>query len=704
MKRLLLIVCCLAPRLAWATTTTLGDCAQATVQAAVNAATAGDTLICPTDTETWASKVTISKSLTILGGGGSGCTLDSGGIPTACQSDITQGFSGDSLFFFNLLRTDTVSIGYFTLRLQHTGSSNGMIDFNVNAAQGYPLPGARAHHILMEGDPTDGSSTCGGRFIVFGGIYGLVDHVRMNSLTSRGCSNISAFTDNTISPANSYHIPQTLGDENAVYMEDCDFNYLDPAFGNGATDNYQGMRWVLRHSTIRNSTIDSHGWDSGPRGTRTFEVYDNVFWAASGMSGIDLFGPRSGTGVDWGNTVKNILPQSASQGFISFFTPRYYGALTPAALGGDADLNIRAPGAYPSGTWGFLPFPGMTTIDDGHGNFVTGSNKIDGNTFADGHMDAAYSRTVTDLVTTSGSKTITSATASFVAGDLRKRIYGTHITAGRNVTDGVCTNGSATITSATANFDSGDVGRLVGGINNAATIPNGTTIASVTNSTTAVMSTTAGSSSCADLLLVDCYLTSITNSTTAVMTCNANASGTGGTLTIGYTDRGYPLADQPGYGSFPSANAGNWPNSASYTAGNYEALDPMYLFLNHWQTVNSSFVVQTDIAPASPGQNYVGLDGGQPYIKHGREWYDDADIAADVFANIPATCTVGAGYWATDKGGNWDTTNGTANDGALYRCTATNTWTLYYTPLTYPHPLQGIAAPTAPQRLRLIRR
>ena len=43
----------------------------------------------------------------------------------------------------------------------------------------------------------------------------------------------------------------------------------------------------------------------------------------------------------------------------------------------------------------------------------------------------------------------------------------------------------------------------------------------------------------------------------------------------------------------------------------------------------------------------------------------------------PATCTKGVGYWATDEG-------------RLYRATATNTWTLYYTPYTYPHPLRTL--------------
>jgi hypothetical protein len=36
--------------------------------------------------------------------------------------------------------------------------------------------------------------------------------------------------------------------------------------------------------------------------------------------------------------------------------------------------------------------------------------------------------------------------------------------------------------------------------------------------------------------------------------------------------------------------------------------------------------------------------------------------------------------------GDWDTTAPPGTSGRLYRCTATNVWSLYYTPFTYPHP------------------
>lgn len=80
-------------------------------------------------------------------------------------------------------------------------------------------------------------------------------------------------------------------------------------------------------------------------------------------------------------------------------------------------------------------------------------------------------------------------------------------------------------------------------------------------------------------------------------------------------------------------------------------------------------------------------------------------------SSLPSTCTVGEAYWATDHDcariedssvGKYPTT---PVSGTLYKCTAPNKWTAYYTPFVYPHPLREEASapsfPVAPSGLRI---
>lgn len=73
---------------------------------------------------------------------------------------------------------------------------------------------------------------------------------------------------------------------------------------------------------------------------------------------------------------------------------------------------------------------------------------------------------------------------------------------------------------------------------------------------------------------------------------------------------------------------------------------------------------------------------------------------------LPTACTTNTAFWKTDAGGNWDTTHGGENDGALYKCVSTNTWALYWVPSTYPDPLQQTSQgtiPAAPASVRVLR-
>lgn len=71
-------------------------------------------------------------------------------------------------------------------------------------------------------------------------------------------------------------------------------------------------------------------------------------------------------------------------------------------------------------------------------------------------------------------------------------------------------------------------------------------------------------------------------------------------------------------------------------------------------------------------------------------------VGHGIIARRPNTCTVGVGYFATDQG-SWNTSGNGFGSGLFYKCTATDTWTLFLTPYAYPHPLiSGEPAPAPP--------
>jgi hypothetical protein len=167
------------------------------------------------------------------------------------------------------------------------------------------------------------------------------------------------------------------------------------------------------------------------------------------------------------------------------------------------------------------------------------------------------------------------------------------------------------------------------------------------------------------------------------------------------TYRGYPCLAQPG-----RMEVGGSPV--------WGKLAPMFAFGN----VNGSNASKRDLTIESAGfiDNHVMSD---------RDYYNAVSANAQTsptspfngttgmgygtLANRPTTCTHpqyqdgdqggGVMYWATDQG-SW---NMNGADGVLYRCSATNTWTIHYVPFTYPHPLQGGGlAPSAPKNLRIV--
>ncbi len=119
-----------------------------------------------------------------------------------------------------------------------------------------------------------------------------------------------------------------------------------------------------------------------------------------------------------------------------------------------------------------------------------------------------------------------------------------------------------------------------------------------------------------------------------------------------------------------------------------------------WDNLRDGSPMDTDVQP-------FGLD--QLHIQPNRDFYNTVSpfdgttgVGEGPIADRPATCTTGVAYWATDEG-EWNSRQ-TGPDGRLYKCTATNTWTLYYTPFTYPHPLQAgaVVRPAPPTNLNAV--
>jgi hypothetical protein len=124
----------------------------------------------------------------------------------------------------------------------------------------------------------------------------------------------------------------------------------------------------------------------------------------------------------------------------------------------------------------------------------------------------------------------------------------------------------------------------------------------------------------------------------------------------------------------------------------HQALEPTYGWLNTMSGSTAGSVVKV-------GSDYPTVQEDRDYYNQNTSFNGTVGVGAGTLASRPATCTPGVAYWATDQG-EWDSTHSGA-DGQLYQCTATNTWTLYYKPFLYPHPLVS-GAPAAPRNLRVI--
>jgi hypothetical protein len=147
---------------------------------------------------------------------------------------------------------------------------------------------------------------------------------------------------------------------------------------------------------------------------------------------------------------------------------------------------------------------------------------------------------------------------------------------------------------------------------------------------------------------------------------------------------GYPCRDQIG----TSTDAGFW-DFANPGTPPAQASVPAYLWNN---TMNGAEMpVRLNLwracGPIEMFNLYRQISADRDYYVLARSFRGTSGIGRGAIAARPRTCTPGVAYWATDEG-DWNQRQ-PGPDGQLYRCTARDTWSLYYVPYTYPHPLQA---------------
>ena len=249
------------------------SCSQADVQAAINLASDGDTVLVPRGTCEYVSgtanapSVTIDKAIILLGAG----------IDRTVIVDMTG----------KLNNQDPVYLSVSGIRLSGI-AFRGMI--KRNAAEPAIKVG-RKEQFHIENCKFIANSSNPGRGIVTYARTGLINNCEFINC-KQGIAIFGTGDEAWTSGLN-------LGSSEFVFVEDCAFNYDSPQ--DGAVDAYNGAKYIFRNNTCRNTHTGHHGRDSGSyRSTHSFEIYDNVF-QSSLSTGQRAFHFRGGTGVVYNN-------------------------------------------------------------------------------------------------------------------------------------------------------------------------------------------------------------------------------------------------------------------------------------------------------------------------------------------------------------------------------------------------------------------
>ena len=278
-------------------------------QALHNAARDGDTIILPAGTFSWASRLNITKGITLEGQttiNGAGTSNPSITDATIIQDNSPRNTSGSGVILVTLSPAQACRITGLTIT---HGTSN---IFNSNGAVRLTTTG-NAANTTMRVDHCHFDHLYDKCMASYGWCYGVMDH---NVVHAQGNSqsyfcNSRPFSDQGDAAWNDF---SWFGTGKFFFVEDNTFVGNGASSTSGCIDGDFGARMVIRHNDFTNAICLWHGTEGGAyRGTRAVEVYDNHFhwWVqASGgqqRSGNCLYHDNTFEGYQMGRVLAIVI-------------------------------------------------------------------------------------------------------------------------------------------------------------------------------------------------------------------------------------------------------------------------------------------------------------------------------------------------------------------------------------------------------------
>ena len=284
----------------------------------------GDTITLPAGTFSWATTVTITKGITVIGE----TTTD----PVHKTADdqtiivVNTGANGNQpLLAVDSAPGKSYRMSGITFRTGRTGvvNSNGMLQLFGGS-----------HAVRVDHCHFDDLAYENNNIAAWGTIYGVIDHNLFDFRSANNHAqslyiNMSTWGGRSYGDG-SWAEPPYYGSEKFVFMED---NCINNTSGNefaGVIDAWRGGRYVFRHNHAYNAQPTNHGTEiSRERGFRCAEIYNNDFHFTFVPGGLG--GTRSGGWISHDNTADGQQPpRGATLGvyrvFIAFIGAPFTGA------------------------------------------------------------------------------------------------------------------------------------------------------------------------------------------------------------------------------------------------------------------------------------------------------------------------------------------------------------------------------------------